>query len=225
MANERIIPNRPSPDEYKIPAADKDLIGYVVAFGVPNQKAYALWHPEFLDEAGRLNKVGKGACTQFFSYARNKEYADAYRNTLAGFLNKKGGSRNAAETDTIDDTRKDNALKRLLNQAMSLVEKGEDLDPDTLKVVTEIYKKIGILKDDVEEQEKPRRYLPEHCESCSYRLFVESHVEGGTIVNECDYCRTRRFAEERGWRFDPAKNLDLPQENNNNTDKITENED
>lgn len=85
MATDRIIPNRPIPDESKIPAADKDLISYVVAMGVPNQVAYARFHPEFLDASGKLNKTGRGACTQFFTYAKNKEYADAYRRTLTEF--------------------------------------------------------------------------------------------------------------------------------------------
>ena len=32
---------------------------------------------------------------------------------------------------------------------MSMVESGDTLDPDTLKVLTEIFKKLGILKDEV----------------------------------------------------------------------------
>lgn len=214
MADERLIPNRPIPDESKIPAADKDLLSYSIAFTIPNQKAFALWHPEFLDSSGKLNKTGRAACTQFFNYSKNREYADSYAAYLKEFLN---GDKGKSETHLIevDESRKDKALKSLLNQAMSMVESGDTLDPDTLKVLTEIFKKLGILKDEVEEQEAPRRYLPERCSACSYRSFVESNVEGGKIINECDFCRTRRFAEENGWRFDPTKNLDLPEEDNN----------
>lgn len=211
MADERLIPNRPIPDESKIPAADKDLISYSVAFGVPNQKAFALWHPEFLDSSGKLNKTGRAACTQFFNYAKNREYADAYFDTLSKFIRNRPSSGCVdVAVDDIDDNRKDKVLKQLLSQAMSLVESGEGLDPDTMKTVVEVFRKLNILKDDVEEQEAPRRYLPERCSACSYRCFVESHVESGEIINECDFCRTRKFAEENGWRFDPTKNLDLP---------------
>lgn len=211
MADERLIPNRPIPDESKIPAADKDMLSYSIAFAVPNQKAFALWHPEFLDSSGKLNKTGRAACTQFFNYSKNREYADSYATYLKEFLS---GDKEKSETHLIevDESRKDKALKSLLNQAMSMVESGDTLDPDTLKVLTEIFKKLGILKDEVEEQEAPRRYLPERCSACSYRCFVESNVEGGKIINECDYCRTRRFAEEYGWHFDATKNLDLPKE-------------
>lgn len=211
---ERLLPNRPNPDESKIPAADKDLISYSIAFGVPNQKAFALWHPEFLDSSGKLNKTGRAACTQFFNYSKNREYADSYAAYLKAFLSGDKG-KNEVHLIEVDESRKDKALKSLLNQAMNMVESGDTLDPDTLKVLTEIFKKLGILKDEVEVQESPRRYLPERCSACSYRSFVESHVDSGEIVNECDFCRTRRFAEENGWRYDATRNLDLPKEDNN----------
>lgn len=222
MADERLIPNRPIPDDSRIPAADKDMLSYSIAFAVPNQKAFALWHHEFLDSSGKLNKTGRAACTQFFNYSKNREYADSYAAYLKEFL---GSDKGKSETHLIevDESRKDKALKSLLNQAMSMVESGDTLDPDTLKVLTEIFKKLGILKDEVEEQEAPRRYLPERCGSCSYRSFVENNVEGGKIINECDFCRTRLFAEENGWRFDATRNLDLPEEltNQNNQNNET----
>ena len=216
---ERLLPNRPNPDTSKIPASDKDMLSYAIAFSIPNQKAFALWHPEFLDSSGKLNKTGRAACTQFFTYSKNREYADSYAAYLKEFLN---GDKGKGETHLIevDESRKDKALKSLLNQAMSMVESGDTLDPDTLKVLTEIFKKLGILKDEVEVQEQPRRYIPCRCRTeCQYRLFVESHIEGGEIANECDYCRTRKFAEENGWHYDPTKNLDLPEEltNQNNS--------
>lgn len=212
MAQVQTIPKRPAneSDFVSIKANDRDCLSYSVAFNVPNERAFALFHPEFLDEQGKLSKVGKMQCRQFFSYARNKEYADAYRKTLESFFDK-GRMVAANISSDIDDSRKDKVLKQLLGQAMSLVEGGEGLDPDTMKTVVEVFRKLGILKDEVEEQEAPRRYLPVKCRTeCAYRLFVESNIESGDIVQECDYCRTRKFAEENGWRFDPTKNLDLP---------------
>lgn len=220
---ERLLPNRPIPDTSKIPASDKDMLSYTIAFSIPNQKAFALWHPEFLDSSGKLNKTGRAACTQFFTYSKNREYADSYAAYLKEFLSDNKGNSETHLID-VDESRKDKALKSLLNQAMSMVESGDTLDPDTLKVLTEIFKKLGILKDEVEVQESPRRYLPCRCGECAYRLFVESHVENGEIINECDYCRTRKFAEENGWHFDATKNLDLSEEltNQNNQNNETE---
>lgn len=211
MATDSIIPRRPAGIEIKIPGKDKDILEYAVAFNVPNNEAFLLFNPQFLTADGKLNNEGKRRCRDFFSYTKNREYKEKYTELLKGIV---GGQRQEArgQSNEIDDSRKDNALKSLLNQAMSLVERGEDLDPDTLKVIAEIYKKIGILKEEVEVQEAPRRYLPERCSACAYRSFVESNVEEGKIINECDFCRTRRFAEENGWHFDPTKNLDLPEE-------------
>lgn len=196
----------PNNDDFKQGKDEKDMMAYVVLFQCSNSTAFALFNRHFTDKGGKLNPAGQKACRQFFSHPSNIAYMDALREHLAALMR---GARVVA-SDTIDDTRKDNALKSLLNQAMSLVEKGEDLDAESLKTISEIFKKVGLLKDDVEVQEAPRRYLPERCSACLYRSFVESGVEGGEVINECDYCRTRRFAEENGWRFDPAKNLDLP---------------
>lgn len=202
MADERLLPNRPNPDTSKIPASDKDMIAYMVAFSIPNQRAFALWHPEFLDSSGKLNKTGRAACTQFFNYAKNREYADSYAAYLKEFLS---GDKGKSETHLIevDENRKDKALKSLLNQAMSMVESGDTLDPDTLKVLTEIFKKLGILKDEVEVQEAPRRYIPLRCSECDYRSFVESYIETGQIENSCLRCKALDLAKEHGFRYDP----------------------
>lgn len=120
----------------------------------------------------------------------------------------KGGK--VVKSDSIDDTRKDNALKSLLNQAMSLVEKGEDLDAESLKTISEIFKKVGLLKDDVEVQEAPRRYLPECCGSCLYRSFVESHVESGEIENACLRCKALKLAQENGFKYEEKTLLEQP---------------
>lgn len=218
---EKIQFHRPANnDDFKQTRAEKDMMSYVVLYGCSNSAAYALFNRHLLDKNGKLNKAGQSECRMFFSHPNNIAYMDAMRAHLEALT--KGGK--IVKSDNIDDTRKDNALKSLLNQAMSLVEKGEDLDAESLKTISEIFKKVGLLKDEVEVQEAPRRYLPERCSACSYRSFVESNVEGGGIINECDFCRTRRFAEENGWHYDPTKNLDLPKEltNPNNQNNETE---
>lgn len=212
MATDRIIPNRPIPDESKIPAADKDLISYVVAMGVPNQVAYARFHPEFLDASGKLNKTGRGACTQFFTYAKNKEYADAYRQTLAKFIGKGSGISTPA-TEDISESKVDWALKELSRQAISLLEKGGELEADTVKTIVEVFKKMNLLKDDVVQEMRPIRVLPERCSTCRYRIGVESAVSDGLILDMCAYCKARKCAEEHGYRFNDGKDLlEIPQE-------------
>ena len=129
QTSNRLVPNRPVTDDSRIPSNDKDLLSYAVAFNIPNQKAFALWHPEFLDSSGKLNKTGRAACTQFFNYSKNREYADSYAAYLKEFLSDNKGNSETHLID-VDESRKDKALKSLLNQAMSMVESGDTLDPD-----------------------------------------------------------------------------------------------
>jgi len=189
---------------------DKQIIVAAVLLQLDNQSAFALYHPEYIDSTGRLNAAGKQDSKFFWNYGKHKEYRQAYEQTVQEFLN---GKKNAVKSESvsIDDSRKDRALKSLLNQAMSMVEGGADLDADTLKTITEIFKKLNILKDEVEQQEKPRRYLPVRCKSeCQYRLFCEKAIENGEIENECLYCKALAIAQEHGYHYDPTTNLNLP---------------
>ena len=203
-----LVPRRPNNDgEHKIPAHDKECLSYVVAFGVGNETAFARFHPEFLDESGKLTKAGKTQCRQFFSYAKNKEYADDYKDMLEAFVKGKAQSKSASEE--AGESRTERAMRKLVSDVLDSIEYNNSLAPETLKDFVEVAKKLGVLKDEEEVQEKPRRYLPCRCVECSYRLFCEQGVANGDLLFECDYCRTRKFAEENGWRFDPTKNLDL----------------
>lgn len=205
---EKIQFHRPANnDEFKQSKLEKDILVFPLLYGCSNATAYVLFHPELCDRNGKLNKAGQRECRMFFSHPNNIAYMDAMRAHLEALTK---GTVKVASSDVINDSRKDNALKVLVNRALSLMEKGEDLDPETIKLIADIAVKLKLVKEEQEEQERPRRYLPERCGSCSYRSFVESNVEGGKIINECDFCRTRRFAEENGWHFDATKNLDLP---------------
>lgn len=217
---ERLIPNRPDPDKHTIPAVDKDLIVYAVSLGIPNDVAFLRFHPEYAGADGGLTIQGKKRSKDFWQYAKNRNFKDDYTKFLKDWLSGKGGTDNDDDgIAEISEDKKRTTITKMLNQLVKLIGSG-DLTGEDLKTYSEIMKKVGWLKDEVEQEEPPRRYLPAWCYSeCQYRLFVETNIENGSIVNECDYCRTRRFAEENGWRFDPTKNLELPEElTNQNTD-------
>ena len=91
------------------------------------------------------------------------------------------------EMEEISEDRKNRALRRLLHNAMRIVEKGSKLDLDDLKTVSDIFKKVGLLKDENGDQiEAPRRYLPEWCSTCKYKVFVEKEIELGNIIESDD---------------------------------------
>lgn len=214
MADRNLLPKRPENDNFPmINQRDKDCLSFAVAFAVPNQRAYGYFHPEFCDTSGKLTELGRKQSSQFFSYAKHKEYCDAYRETLTKFLNG-DSTRSEAPLLEIDDKRKDNARIALYNKVIKLIEGDGDLDPDTLKIAVDMAKKLSIVADDAEEQViKPIRVLPTKCKAeCRYRAFVETQVLEGRVFDDCSYCRARAYAEEHGFKYDPCKLLDVPQE-------------
>lgn len=208
---EKIQFHRPANnDEFKQTKAEKDMMSYAVLYGCSNSAAYALFNRHLLDKNGKLNKAGQSECRMFFSHPNNIAYMDAMRAHLEALTK---GAVKTLSADAINDSRKDNALKSLLNQAMSLVEKGEDLDAESLKTISEIFKKVGLLKDEVEQEIRPVRFLPERCFSgCRYRLFVENAVKGGSVIDECQYCKALAYATENGYKDDSTIRLDIPKE-------------
>ncbi len=193
-------------------AVDKKIIAAAVLLQLDNQSAFALYHPEYIDGTGRLNAAGKQDAKFFWNYGKNKEYRQAYEETIETFLNKKQSDKTSVET-AIDDSRKDRALKSLLNQAMSLVEGGSDLDAETIKMCSDIFTKLGLIKSEVEQQIRPIRVLPSLCRECRYKAFVESSVLNNEAIDCCAWCKARKIAEENGYRFNDGKDLlEIPQE-------------
>jgi hypothetical protein len=189
-----------------------------------NEQAFKLFHAEYVTELNQLNKAGKAMCRQFFAYAKHREYIDSYSETLNKFLgsiNRNAISNTNTEQDDADiageiisdnnsdnanDVRKERALKKMADDIMSSVENNQNLDPEILKDLVELLKKFGMLKEEEEQVEAPRRYLPEHCSECRYRLCVETAVKSGEVFDECRYCRYMKNSTEH---YDDDKKLDI----------------
>lgn len=215
------IPLKPKNDDEftTLRKGEKEIVVYAVLCQTDNQTAFVRFHPEYAVSVGKtspkyaLSDLGKRECKNFWSYPKVRAYREAYEQTLAEFLGRKQTSRNV-DTE-IDDNRIEGALKKLLNQTIGLLDNGDNLDPDSVKTIVEVFRKMNLLKDEVEQQEAPRRYLPERCSACLYKSFVESHVESGEIENACLRCKALKVAQEHGFHYDPT-NLLEPINNNDN---------
>lgn len=189
------------------------IIAYAVLFGLGNQEAFMHFHPEFLDSSGKsMNNTGKTESRQFWGYGKVKDYREQYEKELAEFLGQSTRRQTAEVAGEIDESRKDKALKSLLNQAMSLVEGSGDLDAETIKMCSDIFTKLGLIKATEVQQDRPLRFLPERCGSCRARIFVESAVANGEVLDMCLYCKARHTAEENGYQFESNNLLDIPKE-------------
>lgn len=198
------IPKRPENDaEFHLTKAEKDTLVVKCLLGYSNQAAFALFNPH-LTENGKLTKAGQTACRQFFTHPKNVEWLESYERTLGQYLD--GADINEKHTTKaeLSESRKEDALRNLLSRAMALVESGADLDADSLKTVAEIFKKLGLLKDDEVQIEAPRRYLPVRCKECAYRIFVEGCVKNGEVEDTCQSCKALEFAKEHGFIYDPT---------------------
>ncbi len=196
-------------------AVDKKIIAAAVLLQLDNQSAFALYHPEYIDGTGRLNAAGKQASKMFWGYGRVKDYREAYEATVNEFLSGRKTSNRIADAESggNSDKRKDRAIRKLVSDCLDAIEGNVALDPETLKDFVTMAKALGVLKDEEEQQIKPLRYLPERCSSCRARIFVESAVANGDVLDMCQYCKARKIAEENGYRFNDGKDLlEIPQE-------------
>lgn len=226
MAHELKLPLRPSNDkDFKIDKRAKDCLTHTVLFGVRNATAFALYYPEYTAVSGarqgdmfKLSEVGQRYCNQFFSKDDHKNYQASYRATLKAFLSGRGdmSDDDSADSAIITEEQKNKAVKAYLLNVIKLLKTGDIDDPDTMKVLTDIVNKVGWLKGDEEQQLPPQRYLPEQCLQCRYRLFVDNGKKNGDLIDECQYCKALKFANNNGYRDTDETRLDLPKELNDN---------
>jgi len=199
-------------DEFPLKKAERMIVAYAVLFGADNQTAFLRFHPEFTTDGKTLNQAGKVASRQFWSWGKVKDYRANYESDVQEFLNGKK-STVKSEAVSIDENRIENALKKLLNQAIGLLDSGDNLDPDSVKTIVEVFRKMNLLRDEEEQQIRPIRVLPSTCRECRYKAFVESAVSNNDAIDCCAWCKARKVAEENGYRFNDGKDLlEIPQE-------------
>lgn len=93
-------------------------------------------------------------------------------------------------------------MKRILN------DRSDPNYNDTLKIfITKLVKEASMEKAAM----APMRYLPEVCNNCRYKLFVEENIE-----DECIHCKYKAFGLKNGLRYDHKTQLDMSL---NNPDK------
>lgn len=198
-----IVPIRPKYKRYSLSKEQQDCLTYYVLMGCTKQDAFLLFFPEFLkyDGSGRvlkgkLTKAGEQYCKQFFATAEVNDYIRDYKKTFE----EKETSENIGEDDR--EKRAGEAVKKFTDKIVDKM--GGDFETvDEMDAIAKLADRVGVLDDKEKVEEKPRRYLPQTCSSCSYKVFVESNIEQGNIENECLRCKALDIAKEHGFRYDP----------------------
>ena len=196
------IPLRPKGRRYKLTAEEMDCLTWYVLSNCKREDAYRIFvRPDLAVSKPNLRTVS----SQFFSAMEVREYIEAYRATLEGSLT--------------DEAHEENPEKRTATAVQKFTDKvvdkmmGDLESVDEMDAVAKLADRVGVLEDKDKTEMEPVRVLPVRCKSeCRYRAFVETQVTEGRIFDECNYCRAKAYAEERGFVYDPCKLLDIPQD-------------
>ena len=175
-----MIPMRPK-KAFNLLPEEMDGLSYYVLSGCQREVAFLKFiRPDFI--GSKAPTAVKAAVSQFFANKDVKEYIEAYKKTIEDLLNP--APVKAEKPAGNIEERKARAKTKLVEFAMTLADNINDAeDPEA---VLKIADKIGLLDQEEQVEELPRRYLPVSCNSCEYRKFIEENcerVEDGTEVD------------------------------------------
>lgn len=200
-----LIPLRPKGQRFDLTAEEMDCLSYYVISGCPKESAFLKFaRPDFI--GSKSAATVKSVVSQFFASKPAKDYIDAYRKTLDDFINHREEEEIEEKPKVVGniEERKARAKTKLVEFAMSLADNIEQADDP--EAVLKIADKLGLLDQEEEVEEQPRRYIPVQCLSeCRYRLFVEENC-----TDDCQYCKYRQYGEENGIHFAPEQQLNIP---------------
>ena len=196
-----LIPMRPKSGKFTLLQEEMDGLSYYVLSGCSREAAFLKFvRPDFI--GSKATAAVKAAVTQFFASKEAQEYMEAYKKTISELLNPKMVK--SEQSGSLEE-RKARAKTKATEFAISLADNIEDAaDPE---FVLKLMDKVGLLDQEEQAEELPRRYLPvSPCQTaCAYRMFCEENTE-----DMCQYCKYHAFGEENGVHYEKENILDVP---------------
>lgn len=172
-----LIPLRPKGTYSQLTDVEQDALTWLVLSGRSRLDCFI----EFVRPDLQNSPSAKKYCEQFFAVADTRNYLKDYEETIQDFLTPKkkvkaeGMSREKKAEEALN-TFKDNVIDAVGEYGVS--------DVEALKDQAQLLKGIGMLKEEDGKQAPPQRYLPERCNACVYKQFIEEQVELGNIIEE-----------------------------------------
>lgn len=174
MLDSTRIPLRPDDYVSNLSQAEQSCLTWYTISGCPKKEAFIMFvRPDMYGSRAKASITEY--VKQFFAQKDCVEYLDHYQKTLERFLNP---SKKKSEGSM--EERKAKAKTKLVEFAMSLASSIDRADDP--EFVLKIADKAGLLDQEEEYVEQPRRYLPVSCHECAYRQFVEENCESGTEI-------------------------------------------
>lgn len=196
-----LIPMRPKDAKFNLTVEEMDGLTYYALSGCNREIAFLKFiRPDFI--GSKATSAVKAAVSQFFANKDVKDYLEAYKKTIEDLLHSEP-VKEVKSTASVEE-RMAKAKTKLVEFAMSLANNIETAeDPEA---VLKIADKIGLLDQDEQAEELPRRYLPVSCQAnCAYRMFCEENTE-----DMCKFCKYRSYSEENGIHYEKEEMLDMP---------------
>jgi hypothetical protein len=167
-----MIPMRPKLGKFELKYEEMLGLNWYVLSGCTREEAFLKFvRPDFL--GSKAQTAIRAAVQQFFATKNVQDYLDAYKKTIEELINP--SPRKQEQSSVSMEERMASSKKKLVEFAMSLADNIEDAeDPEA---VLKIADKIGLLDQDEQVEELPRRYLPVTCSNCEYRKFVEENCD------------------------------------------------
>lgn len=109
---------------------------------------------------------------------------------FSGNGNIEGSDSTPSKPKTIDEVINSNSQRVLEEVDMILQNRNDPNFSDVLKLY--LQKQLKDIEMD-RTAEPPRRYLPERCDSCNYKNWIETNCEP-----LCSKCKYKKFGEENG---------------------------
>ena len=189
---------------------ERNMLSYYVLFGCTREYAFE----RFMLFEYKMSKVAIAKqSSQFFASKEAQTYLKAYRDTIDRFM---AGEKSQEDVQDTEQNASDRNKKRKLAAAQKIIDyviKGaNDIEAmDDPEAFVKLADKVGLFDDFEQAVEQPRRYLPQSCsQGCRYRLFCEENLNNGNMVDECQYCKYKAYANENGVMYDNMHMMDIP---------------
>lgn len=172
------LPLRPKSKRYDLTEAELRCLRNVVAFGEDKKEMYAAFvRPDLVTSPALLKKYAD----QFFAQTDTRNFMSDYGKLLDG-VKEEREAESSAEPKTREErvaNAVDKFTDKVVDKMSGVLDSVEEMD-----AIAKLADRVGVLAEKDERVEQPRRYLPERCSECKYKVFVEENIKKGNIVDD-----------------------------------------
>lgn len=169
------LPLQPKYKKYDLTEAEKKAIRNVVVFGEDKKEMYKVFvRPDLVTAPAVLKKYSD----DFYNRSETRDFIRDYTKMLEG-VQEEAEQRGVPLSR---EQRKAQANESFDDKVIDLEQKVDSIESAVAWAT--LANKSGVRKDEEEKVESPRRYLPERCSECKYKVFVEENIKKGNIVDD-----------------------------------------